>query len=166
MTKHDSASSYHQFNAFGATPVGQIIALYDRILRDLRRAMAAVDAGQIEERVDSTNHALVVIGELQGVLDFEAGGEPARHLNNFYNISRTIAIEASIASSHEKFQELIGMFARLRVAWSKVEKILAPTESGAGDRPGPGVKQQSVYGQGAPIAPEITERSGNGGWKA
>jgi flagellar protein FliS len=164
MTKHDSASSYHQFNAFGATPVGQIIALYDRILRDLRRAMAAVAAGQIEERVDSTNHALVVIGELQGVLDFEAGSEPARRLNNFYNIARTIATEASITSSQKKFQELIGMFARLRAAWSKAEKTLASVEAGDGQRAD--AKQQVAYGQGAPNAPEIPERSGNGGWKA
>src|SRR5208282_1182279 len=76
MNSHESASAYHQSAAFGATAVGQIIALYDRILRDLRQALAAVESARIEERVNSTNHALVVIGELQGVLDLERGGEP------------------------------------------------------------------------------------------
>jgi flagellin-specific chaperone FliS len=48
--------------------VGQVVALYDIIVRDLRRAVEAIDAKQIEARVNASNHALMVIGELQGVL--------------------------------------------------------------------------------------------------
>ncbi|HWN75284.1 MAG TPA: hypothetical protein VNO13_06025 [Candidatus Udaeobacter sp.] len=39
--------------------------MYDRILRDLRSAIAAIGVGQIESRVNSLNHALTIIGELQ-----------------------------------------------------------------------------------------------------
>ena len=69
MSPNDSAFAYHQSTAFGAAALGQVIALYDTILRDFHRAMAAIGAGQIEKRVNALNHALIVVGELQGVLD-------------------------------------------------------------------------------------------------
>ena len=127
----DSASAYHQSTAVGASAVGQVVALYDTILRDFHRAIAAVEAGQIEQRVNAGNHALMVIGELQGVLDFERGGEAARRLQSFYKITRAMTLEASVHGSREKFQELISMFARLRAAWSKIERTMEfsePTE--------------------------------------
>jgi len=159
MSKHDLAASYHQFDAFGATSVGQIVALYDRILRDLHRAQEATGSGEIEERVNCTNHALIVIGELQSVLDFESGGEPARRLNSFYRVARALATEASITNSREKYAEVIGMFARLRAAWSKAEKSVPD----AGDRAPSGAKQTPPYGTSAPPA---VESSRSGGWKA
>src|SRR5208283_4689994 len=103
------------------------VALYDTILRDLHRGIAAIEAGQIEKRVNATNHALTVIGELQGVLDFERGGEAARNLSNFYSVTRSMILEASMTSSREKFKELTAMFTRLRAAWSQVERTLAPS---------------------------------------
>jgi hypothetical protein len=45
--------------------------------------MAAIHAGQIENRVNSMNHTLVIIGEVQGVLDFERGGDVAPKLRKF-----------------------------------------------------------------------------------
>jgi flagellar secretion chaperone FliS len=128
MSTRDSASAYQQSTALGASAVGQVVALYDTILRDFHRAIAAVEAGQIEHRVNAGNHALTVIGELQGVLDFERGGEAARRLQSFYKVTRAMTLEASVQSSREKFQELIAMFARLRAAWSKIERTVGFSE--------------------------------------
>ena len=127
MNSRDSAFTYQQATAVSATPVGQVVALYDVILRDLRQAMAAVEAGQIEKRVHLTNHALLIIGELQGVLDFERGGEAARNLHSFYAVMRPLVTQASMTNSREKFQDLIEKFARLRAAWSKADRAVVPT---------------------------------------
>jgi len=164
MNSRNSASAYQETTAVGATAVGQIIALYDAILRDLRQALAAVEAGQIEQRVNSSNHALVVIGELQGVLDFERGGEAARHLKSFYNITRAMTREASVGSSREKFLKLISMFARLRAAWSGIENSIAPCEPK--DRLRISSRTQHAVPRAAGYAPESPEGSGNGRWKA
>jgi len=131
MSTQDSASAYHQSTAVGASAVGQVVALYDTILRDFHRAIAAIESEQIEQRVNAGNHALMVIGELQGVLDFERGGEAARRLQSFYKVARAMTLEASVRSSREKFLELTSMFARLRAAWSKIERTVGfsePTE--------------------------------------
>lgn len=164
MNRRDSASAYHQGTAFGASPVGQVIALYDMILHDLRRALSAVDAGQVVQRVNAANHALIVIGELQSVLDFERGGDAARNLDSFYRVSRALLTQASVTSSRERFAELISMFARLRAAWSRVEHSVAPSEPSELPRMFP--KPQSAFPQNAPLPSESLENVPSGGWKA
>jgi flagellar secretion chaperone FliS len=126
MNAQDSAFAYHQSTAVSASPVGQVVALYDTILRDLHRAIAAVETAQIDSRVNASNHAITVIGELQGVLDFERGGEPAQNLNNFYNVTRALILEASITCSVDKFKEIVGLFTRLRLAWKHIEASVEP----------------------------------------
>lgn len=62
----DTASAYQPSTASAASSVGQVVALYARILRDFRSVIAAIGAEHIENRVNSLNHALTIIGELQG----------------------------------------------------------------------------------------------------
>jgi flagellar protein FliS len=164
MTAHDSAFAYHQTTALGASAVGQVVALYDTILRDFHRAIAAIDAGQIEKRANAANHALMVVGELQGVLDFERGGEPARRLNSFYNVARPMIVEASVMSSRDRFQELISMFTRLRAAWSQVERTVTPSEPAQEFRISS--EPQTAFPQNAPGPPENSGDSGNSSWSA
>jgi flagellar secretion chaperone FliS len=111
MNTLDTAIAYQQSTASAASSVGQVVALYDRVLRDLRGAIAAIGAGQIENRVNSLNHVLTIIGELQGVLNFERGGEAAHNLTSFYTVTRAMITEAGITSSLEVLQELVSMFA-------------------------------------------------------
>jgi len=164
MSARDSAFAYHQSTAFGASAVGQIIALYDTILRDLHRATAAIDAGDIEQRTNSTNHALTVIGELQGVLDFERGGDAARNLSDFYSVTRSMVTEGGVMSSRELLQEVIGMFTRLRTAWSQVERTVTPSEPTRHLRLS--TVQQPTPSQNVSGGSKSSETPGSGGWSA
>src|SRR5258708_12211137 len=123
----DTAFAYQQSTASAASSVGQVVALYDRVLRDLRSAIAAIEAGQIENRVNSLNHALTIIGELQGVLDFQRGAEAARNLNSFYTVTRAMVTDAGVTSSLALLQELVSMFARIRPARSHLDRPVAPS---------------------------------------
>ncbi len=160
----DTAFAYQQSTASAASSVGQVVALYDRILRDLRSAVAAIGAGQIENRVNSLNHALTIIGELQGVLDFERGGEAARNLNSFYTITRGMVTEAGVTSSVDQLQELVSMFARIRAAWAHVERTVAPSEPTQHLR----VSTQPPAKPSQQISPSPEHSSGaeTGGWRA
>jgi flagellin-specific chaperone FliS len=42
--------------------------------------------------VNALNHALIVLGELQGVLDYERGGQVARNLSDFYTVGRVLIL--------------------------------------------------------------------------
>jgi len=140
MNTYDSAFAYRQSTALGASPVGQIIALYDTILRDLHRATDSLAGGQVEQRVAAVNHALLVIGELQGVLDFERGGEPARNLGTFYKVARNLILQASMKGSAETLRDVISMVMRIRAAWAQIEHL---TETaGTSERAGVSTAEQ------------------------
>jgi flagellar secretion chaperone FliS len=140
MTAKDAGFAYNQYNqvaALGAGPVEQVVALYDRVLRDFHACIAAIAAGKIEKRVRASNHALLIIGELQGVLDFAQGGEAARNLDSFYKVTRPMITQASMNNSAERFQELVAMYGRLRAAWAQVARSAAAPASVPTDQPRP-----------------------------
>jgi len=117
-------SVYRQGAARGATPVGQVVALYDTILRDFRRASAAFDCADIEARIFEMNHALTVIAELQNTLDFGRGGDAAKRLNNFYELARYLILQANVSPAASAFQRLIDLFTPLRQAWQQIDEQL------------------------------------------
>jgi flagellar biosynthetic protein FliS len=119
---HHPASSYQQAAAQGASAIGQIVLLYDTILRDLGRALAALDAGNVETRVAQLNHALTVIAYLQSVLDHERGGEAAKRFEKFYVVTRGLIVQANFQPTRESVEKLIDLFSGVRQAWSQIEK--------------------------------------------
>jgi flagellar protein FliS len=160
----DTAFAYQQSTASAASSVGQVVALYDRILRDLRGAIAAIGTGQIENRVNSLNHAQTIMGELQGVLDFQRGGEAARNLNSFYTVTRAMVTEAGVTSSVDALQELVSMFARIRAAWAHVERTVTPSEPT--QRLRVTTKPQGPQTQSVSPAPDNSSGAETGGWRA
>jgi flagellar protein FliS len=134
----DPSLSYQQASARGATPIGQVIALYDTILRDFVRALAALQGGDVETRVFELNHSLLVIAHLQSVLDHERGGEAAKYFDRFYSITRGMIVEANIRGTPESLEELINLFGGLREAWFQAEQKLPMDQKQppASDRPG------------------------------
>src|SRR5579883_588110 len=117
--------AYQTNSARGASPVGQVVALYDTILRDFRRAAAALDAGNVEGRVFELNHALTVIGHLRSVLDHQRGGEAARRLERFYDVTQSMIVQANLSPSREAIQRLADLYSTVRQAWQEAERQLA-----------------------------------------
>ena len=132
------ALSYQQASARGASPIGQVLSLYDTILRDFVRALAALQAGDVETRVFELNHALTVIGHLQYVLDHERGGEAAKQFAQFYDVTRGMIVQANIRATPESLEELIDLYGGLRQAWYQAEQQspVDKTQAPATDRPG------------------------------
>lgn len=125
MRQEEIASFYRQVSATGANPAGLVVKLYDAILEDFRRAIDAIAANNIKERVARLNHALLIIAELDSVLDFERGGAVAQHLRGFYSVMRGLIVEANARTSRESIEKLIGLFMPLRKAWQQVEQDIA-----------------------------------------
>jgi flagellar protein FliS len=130
---NNPALSYKLAAVQGASPVGQIIALYDTILRDFGWALVALAAGDIENRINSLNHALSVIGYLEYVLDFERGGEAATRFQTFYRVTRGLIVEASSKLTPEGIEKLIELYGQVRQAWYQVERRSMPNQAGAAD---------------------------------
>jgi flagellar secretion chaperone FliS len=120
----DPARAYRESAVRGASPVGLVVILYDEIIRSLRRALDAVQRNQIERRSNELSHAIVVIGYLQSVLDYEKGGQVASNLSNFYNASRTKIMQCSGPQAASLLEPLAAEFSSIAEAWQQVDREL------------------------------------------
>jgi len=142
MSDYSPASAYQQSAARGASPVGLVVALYDTILRDLRRALAAQDAAQFETRVFELNHALTIIAHLRSVLDHQRGGQAASRLSRLYDVTQSMVLQANVSGSRTTLLKLTEMYGNVRQAWEQAERQLVSSTTAALRASAPGVVPQ------------------------
>ena len=111
--------AYRQSSVAGASTIGMVIALYDRLSRDFRNAAAAMRANDIEKRCSALNHATVILGHLENWIDHENGGELALNLTSFYSYLRSKMLEASIKQSASLLEGQIHLISQVRSAWQQ-----------------------------------------------
>jgi flagellar protein FliS len=119
--------SYREAAVAGASPLRLVILMYEQAIQDLRRALAAHTAGDIEGRTREINHAVLVIGHLEATLDKDQGGKVAENLARFYGQLRTGLVETQCRQSAESLEEQIDHLMLVHGAWCEVEKAVAPT---------------------------------------
>lgn len=120
-----------------------VICLYEQTIDDLRQAVLALENGQIELRTRKINHAITVIGQLQGSLDMEHGGEVARNLESFYTVVRAGVCEAHLKQSVQILEREIAQLVMVYEAWLEVERATETT-----------AKQTEAISAAPPIASE------------
>lgn len=125
----DAKTSYREVAVRGASPVRLVICLYEQAIADLRRAIMALEQGDIEARTRGINHALTVIAQLQGSLDMERGGKVARNLQQFYNAVRIGLADAQRRQSKGILEEQISQLMLVHEAWQEVERDTAMPKS-------------------------------------
>jgi flagellar protein FliS len=118
----DPRFAYRETGARAATPVGRVILLYEQAIQDLGGAISAMAAQDIEQRTRMLSHALLVIGQLQGCLDLERGGEVASNLDRFYDLVRKRLLEAQLQASAAILREQMDLLLSVRSAWIEVEQ--------------------------------------------
>ena len=128
----DARSSYRETAVRGASPVRLVICLYEQAIEDLRQAVIALEKGDIEARTRGINHALTVIGQLQGTLDMQRGGDVARNLERFYVMVRAGLLEAQLKQSARILEQQISQLVVVYEAWLEVERVTAPMPQPAG----------------------------------
>ena len=118
----DPSAAYRHAAGHSASPVRLVIMLYEQLVKDLRRASAAMEKNEIEIRTQEIAHALLVVGRLQGTLDMQRGGEVASSLDRFYSVLRTNLLVAQVRASREVLGNLITQLLTLRHAWEEVDR--------------------------------------------
>jgi flagellar secretion chaperone FliS len=115
-------SSYREAAVQGAGRVRLVVLLYEQAIEDLRRALAAHARKEIEVRTREINHALLVLGHLQGSLDMRQGGQVAANLVRFYSLVRAGLVEAQCKQSAALLERQIALLLQVRDAWCQVER--------------------------------------------
>jgi flagellin-specific chaperone FliS len=105
-----------------------------------------MEQGDVELRTKEINHALLVIGHLQGTLDRESGAGVSRNLDRFYCSVRSRLTEAHMRISKEILYEQISNFLSMREAWIEVDRT---TQAGTPARSGEAGGDKTTFA-GAP----------------
>ena len=98
-----------------------LIALYDTLAGDIRRAAQAERENDIERRCREAGHALVVIGYLEDFLERGSGGELAAQLAGLYRTLRRNLIEAQAKRSPELLEEQMARVLQVRGSLQTME---------------------------------------------
>ncbi len=118
----DAIQAYRQSGISEDDPVHLIVLLHDQLLRDLHRALDAFEKHDIHRRSSEVDHALLVLGQLQGTLNLESGGEVALNLEQFYNLLRDNVLRAVLEGSAELLEKQSHYILGLREAWLEVRR--------------------------------------------
>ncbi len=118
MNRTDLA--YRKSAAQGGSGLGILIALYDTLAGDLRRAAAVQREGRIESRTNELKHALLVVSHLENLVDRESG-ELARKLTGFYARMRRRIVEAQARQSAGMLEEIMAEVLGMREVWQKLD---------------------------------------------
>ena len=133
---NDANFAYRETDAMTTDPVGLVVVLYDMLLKDLREALAALVASDIERRAAAIRHSMLILQQLQGTLDMDRGGVVAQNLERFYNFTRAKLLEGQIKASSEIFEQQITFVDSIREAWRIVRaEQLADNSAPSADEP-------------------------------
>lgn len=130
----DAQTIYREAALRGATPVGLVVLLYEQAVQDLQRALTAIGQNNIPQRTREINHAIAILGQLNGTLDMEKGGQVARNLRHFYERAKNNLVLAQAQVSPEIIRGQITDLLELREAWCEVNRSLEQA-SGPGTEP-------------------------------
>lgn len=126
----DANLSYRTSSSRASSAVGLVILLYEQLVQDLRRALTALDSGTVQTRTFELGHALEVVGQLQGRLDMQAGGEVAHNLDRFYSALSAGILDAQVKCSKPRLDGLIDDVLSVREAWLEVERNMLEATPG------------------------------------
>jgi flagellar secretion chaperone FliS len=121
MTMSTTEMSYRRSAIQGASRIGLMIALFDQLASDLRRAAAALRNNDIETRCKELNHAFLVLGQLENWVDVKNGGESAQTLSRFYAYLRAKMLEAGASKSAKLLEMQVDMILLVRTSWQQLD---------------------------------------------
>ncbi len=131
----EARKAYQQSAVSGVSSIGLVVLLFNSAIEDMRRALGAMQQTDIETQVAAIRHALLILQQLQGNLDFEQGGEAARQFEQFYNAVRAKLLEAQIRHSPELLNRQIAFMAEVRDCWRDAEHQIKPAPVVEGPEP-------------------------------
>lgn len=113
--------TYQEETIRSADSLNLVIMLHDMLIEDLRRAVAALQADDIQSRTQELAHALSVLEQLQRGLDQQGGGQAAENMDRLYTLARTELLQGQLKCKAGIFEKYLAIFTSLRDAWVQVK---------------------------------------------
>jgi flagellar secretion chaperone FliS len=131
MKRSPTERAYMTAAVENASAAGLVMILFDLLVNDLKNAINAIEAEDIEKRTAELKHGFLVLQQLQGSVDMENGGDAAKHFCAFYSAIRCKMLEAQIKKSPEILERQIELLMDVRQAWQQASTS-TPVATSAG----------------------------------
>lgn len=122
MTRR-AASHYRAVSLESAAPPRLVLEAFRRLDEDLRRLRRCLEARDVAGKARAADHALALLGELEGALDHAAAPPLARELATVYGFCRRQVVLASLQLEPAPLDEAERVLAPVREAF---EAAFAP----------------------------------------
>lgn len=113
------------------SPARLLVALYDRLVLDLERAEAAIEARDVSGAHQAFLHAQDIVTELLTTLNTD-GWAPGAGLASLYRFLLDELVAANVAKDAQRCAVCRGLIEPLRDAWREAAGVVGPAMPTAG----------------------------------
>jgi flagellar protein FliS len=103
-----------------ADPHTLITLMLDGALKRIAQAKAAIGRNDIAAKGENISSAVAIIGNLEGCLDLEKGGELARNLGALYDYMNLSLTQANVENDTSKLDEVMKLILEIKSAWVQI----------------------------------------------
>jgi flagellar protein FliS len=117
---YSQANVYREREVLTASPEKLVVITFDHVLVNLRRARVAIEAGNIERRVQALTKAREGVMELLTSVDVERGGQVAQNLLALYSFAVREMFEVGRTRDVAKLDGVVTVIGNLREAFATI----------------------------------------------
>jgi flagellar protein FliS len=119
---NSNLGSYLEQKTLSASPLELVAMLYLKAISEIREARTQLAARNIRLRSNAISKACDAIGELDGSLNLQAGGELALRLRSLYRYVLVRLLDANLHQADEPLAEVLGLLVTLSEGWQIIAK--------------------------------------------
>jgi len=122
-------ASYLEEKTLSARPLELVAMLYSKAIDEIREARRQLAERNIPLRSKAISKACDLIGELDGSLNMEAGGDLSERLRGLYRYCLVKLLDANLHQADEPLAEVLGLLSTLSEGWQAIAKTEPISES-------------------------------------
>ena len=103
-----------------ADPHTLITLMLDGALKRIAQAKGAMGRNDIAAKGENISSAVAIIGNLEGCLEMEKGGELARNLAGLYDYMNLTLTQANVENDPARLDEVIKLILEIKSAWVQI----------------------------------------------
>lgn len=108
-----------------------LLMLYEGCIRFMKQALLAIDKRDIAGRGMNIGRAYDIVAELNNTLNFEAGGDLARNLEQLYMFVTDRLTKANVQNDKKPLEEALKIMETLYTGWVEAVEKLKREEAAA-----------------------------------
>ena len=114
--------AYLESRVLTADPVELIHLLYEHVRLQVGFARASLAVGDIAARSQAVSKALAGLGELEGSLNYNAGGAIARNLGRLYQYMRKRLLDGNFRQEDAPLAEVERLIQTMDEGWTAMQR--------------------------------------------